>query len=121
MICSKQAVDVVLRLVEVHLQLLEDHHPLPLDVVRLRRELATMSNSTRCELELVGRHARPVDGDLLVRRGVHHPAHALDGLGDVLGARPARRALKKRCSTKWRRRRYGRPRTANRRTASGRR
>src|SRR5205807_2143626 len=47
----------------------------------------------RGQLEAVRRHPGPVDRELLVRRGVDHPADTLDRLRDVLRSGTAAGAL----------------------------
>jgi hypothetical protein len=90
----EQAVDVVLGLVQVHLQLLEDDHPLPLHVGRGELRVGhDVEEDVDRELEAVGRDPGPVDGELLVGRGVHDTADALDRLGDLLRGRTPSRAL----------------------------
>ena len=92
----EQVLHVLLRLVLVHLQLLEDHRPFALDVRRLElRVRHDVEQHIEPELHVLGRYARPVRGQLLVGGCVDEPADSLDRVGDLLRCRPAPGALEK--------------------------
>ena len=90
----QQVQHVVLGLVLIHLQLLQDHHPLTLHIVR--RELRVrhdVGKDVEPELEVLGRNAGPVRGQLLVGGRIYEAANAFDGVGYLFRRWPPARAL----------------------------
>jgi hypothetical protein len=89
-----ERVDAVLRLVAVHPDLLDHHLALLIDVrVAQQRRADHVRDDVEREEVVPRDHARPEDGDLLVRGRVHRAADALDGLADVLRERSLRGPL----------------------------
>ena len=79
----------VLRLVLVHAQLFEDHHPFALHVGGVELGVGDdVEQHIETEIHVLRRHARPVGGQLLVGGSVDEPSNALDRIGDLLGCRP---------------------------------
>ena len=90
----EQVLHIFLRLVLVHAQLLEDHSALSLDVGR--RQLGVgddVDQDVKPERQVLGGHARPVRGELLVGRRVDETADAFDGVRDLFRRRPPLRAF----------------------------
>ena len=75
-------------------ELLEDDPLLFLQLGRFEQgRLDHVRQQVESQLGVAAGHLGVVGGQLLVRDGVENPAHALDRLGDALGARVAPRAL----------------------------
>ena len=92
----EEAVDVILGQILVHLQLFEDHHPFAIDVIRGELGIGhDVEENVDPELEVVGRHARPVGRHLFICRGVDDTAYALDRLRNLLRRRSPASALEK--------------------------
>jgi len=77
--------NLVLRVVLVHAQLLEDDRPLALDVCGIEPGIRDdVEEHVKPKVEVLRGHARPVRGQLLVCRCVDESADALDRIRDLL-------------------------------------
>ena len=85
----EEVLNVILRLVLVHPQLFEDHHPFALDVRGVEPGVGDdVEKDIQPKLHVLRRYARPVCGQLLVGGRVDEAAHALDGVGDLFRRGP---------------------------------
>src|SRR5438309_1885271 len=90
----EEVLDVILRLVLVHPELFQDHHPLALDIGRIKSGVGhDVEEDVQTEFHVLGRDARPVGGELFVGGCVDESANALDRVGDLLRRRPPVRSL----------------------------
>ena len=84
----EKVLNVVLRLVAVHSQLFEDHHPLALDVRLVELRVGDdVEQHVKPKAHVLRWHAGPVGSQLLVGGGVDEASDALDRVGDLLRRR----------------------------------
>ncbi len=82
----EQIMDVIVGGIFDHPDLLEDHRPLPVDILLGKaRTGENIGQKIDGHLQVVIRDLDVEGGHLLPRGGVHHPAHGIDGGGNIEG------------------------------------
>ncbi len=80
----EEVLHIILRLVLVHPELFENHHPLPFHIGRLETGVRhDVEKDVESEIHVLGRDARPVSRQLLVGRCVDESTDAFDGVSNL--------------------------------------